>query len=136
MLLIQSEVLIATQFATPPTIKDASGNPVDQLEIGAWYLRNINKHECAPEKVFVVEGMLCSADDSGFKQGYAAVKSMHEVLEKGRDPATLPCKAPERGALAVNRQRAQMLGIKLTEKMGIEEYIDKCLALEKHTQSK
>ena len=111
------------------TIKDASGNPVDQLEIGAWYLRNIKKPECGPEKQFVIEGMLCSADDSGFKQGYTAAKLMYEVLEKGKDPATLPFRAPERGVLVVSRQRAQMLGIKLTEKMGIEEYIDKCLAL-------
>ncbi|MFA5779795.1 MAG: ABC transporter substrate binding protein [Elusimicrobiota bacterium] len=118
------------------TIKDVSGNPVDEFEIGAWYLRNIKKPECTHQKSFVVEGMLCAADDSGFKQGYAAVKSMYEVLEKGKDPATLPCRAIERGPLVVNRQRAQMLGIKLTEKPGIEEYIDKCLALEKHPESK
>ncbi|HAX62377.1 MAG TPA: hypothetical protein DCX95_07495 [Elusimicrobia bacterium] len=118
------------------TIKDAAGNPVDMLEIGNWYLRNIKKPECTHQKPFVEEGMLCSTDDSGFKQGYYAAKSMYEVLEKGKNPATLPFKAPERGPLVVNRQRAQMLGIKLTDKMGIEEYIDKCLALEKHPESK
>ena len=118
------------------TIKDAKGNSVDMLEAGNWYLHNIKKPECTHQKSFVVEGMLCAADDSGFKQGYIAGKSMYEVLEKGKNPATLPCPAPERGTLVVNRQRAQMLGIKLTDKMGIEEYIDKCLALKKHTEIK
>lgn len=118
------------------TIKDANGNPVDQFEIAVWYLHNINKPECTHTKPFVVEGMLCAADDSGFKQGYAAVKLMYEVLNKGRSPGSIPFRAPERGPLVVNRQRAQMLGIKLTEKMGIEEYIDKCLALEKDSKPK
>lgn len=118
------------------SIKDDAGKPVDQLEIGAWYLRNIQKPECGPEKQFAIEGMLSVADDSGFKQGYAAVKSLYMVLAKGRKPADIPCRAPERGSLIVNRERAQMLNLKLTKKMGIEEYIEKCLALEKFPEAK
>ena len=118
------------------TIKDDAGKPVDQLEIGGWYLRNIKKPECGPERQFVIEGMLCVAEDSGFKQGYAAVSAMYEVLGKGKNPAALPCRAPTRGPLTVNRDRAQILGIKLTEKMGIEDYIEKCLALEKYPEVK
>ncbi len=118
------------------TIKDDKGNPVDMMKIGNWYLHNIKKPECTHQKMFVVEGMLCAADDSGFKQGHAAVKSMYEVLKKGKNPAETPCRAPERGMLVINRQRAKMLGIKLTEKMGIEEYIDECLALKNHPEIK
>lgn len=118
------------------TIKDDSGKAVDQMEIGAWYLRNIHKPECGPEKQFVNEGILCTADDSGVKQGYYAVKAMHKILANGKDPASLPCVAPSRGALIVNRERAHMLGIKLTDKMGIEEYLEKSMALEQFPDDK
>lgn len=113
------------------TIRGDDGELVDQLQIGAWYLRHIKKPECAPEEQFVVEGMLCAAVDSGFKQGYAAVKSLDEVFRGGLDPAALPCRAPSRGPLLVNRERARMLGLTLTEEMGIERSVDSSLALQR-----
>lgn len=118
------------------TLRDDNGRRMSQLEVGAWYLRNIKKPECGPEKQFVAEGILCAVDDSGVKQGYYAVKALSEILTHGKDPATLPCLAPSRGALIVNRERAKMLGIKLTGNIGIEQYLEKSLALEKTPEDK
>ncbi len=116
------------------TLKDEQGNPVDQLKAGAWYLRNIKKPDCGHEKQFVQEGMLLVVDDSGFKQGYEAVRTAHMILHEKKDPASITVIAPTRGAIIANRQRAQMLGIDLSGKDFIEEYVDKALALEKYPQ--
>lgn len=113
------------------TIKDAKGNPVDQLEIGSWYLRNVKKPDCGQERQFAVEGLLATADDSGFNQGYEAGKIAHQILDEGANPAQIPVRAPKRGALILNKKRAAMLGIVVTEAMGAEEYLDTSLALEK-----
>ena len=114
------------------SIKDSLGNPVDQLEIGAWYLRNIKIPECAHEKQFAIEGMLCVCDDSGYNQGYEAMKLAHRILNKGESPSTIPVKSPPRGPFILNRERAQMLHIAINPEMGIEEYVEKALALERH----
>ncbi len=114
------------------SLKNGAGEPVDQLEIGAWYLRNILKPECAQERQFAQEGMLCVCDDSGFNQGYEAVKLATRILKDGEAPGDIPVKAPQRGPLIVNRQRAEMLGIGVTEDAGTEQYVDTCLALERH----
>lgn len=114
------------------TIKDDLGNPVDQLKIGAWYLRNIKKPDCAHEKQFAREGILLVVDDSGFKQGYEAVKTAYQILIKRKNPANIPVHAPERGPVIVNRQRANMLGVDISGKAFIEEFFDNALALEKH----
>ena len=114
------------------TIKDDLGNPVDQLKIGAWYLRNIKKPDCAHEKQFAQEGILLVVDDSGFKQGYEAVKTAYQILEEGKNPANIPARAPERGPVIVNRQRANILGVDISNKAFIEEFIDSALALEKY----
>jgi len=114
------------------TLKDDLGKPVDQLKIGAWYLRNIRKPDCGHEKQFGLEGLLLVVDDSGFKQGYEAVKLAYQILEKGKDPADMPVRAPERGPVIVNRQRADMLGIDLAGKSFIEEFIETSLALQKY----
>ncbi len=114
------------------SIKQGNGIPVDQLEIGAWYLRNIKKPECAHEKQFAIEGMLCVCDDSGYNQGYAALRLADLILNKGECPCDIPVKAPPRGPFILNRKRAQMLGISIDEQMGAEEYIDTALALEKY----
>ena len=116
------------------TIRDEYGNPVDQLKIGAWYLRNIKRPDCAHEKQFAEEGILLVVDDSGFKQGYEAVKTAYQILEKGKNPENTPVRAPERGPVIVNRQRANMLGVDISGKAFIEEYIDNALALEKYPQ--
>jgi ABC-type uncharacterized transport system substrate-binding protein len=113
------------------TLVDKTGKAMDQLEVGAWYLRNVKKPDCGHEKQFAEEGVLATADDSGLKQGYEAMKIAHDILANGTDPAAIPVRAPERGPLIANRERAAMLGIKLTDGMGIEEYVDKSLALEK-----
>ncbi|MFA5157226.1 MAG: ABC transporter substrate binding protein [Candidatus Omnitrophota bacterium] len=114
------------------TIRDKHGKSIDQLEIGAWYLKNIAKPECSQEKQFAQEGMLLVVDDSGFKQGYEAVKIADQILRAGKNPANIPVYAPERGQVIVNRERAKRLGIDLTGKDFVEEYIDKSLALEKY----
>ncbi len=120
--------------ATHGTLKDDTGKPVDHLQAGAWYLRHVKKPDCAPAKHFVEEGILLSVDDSGFKQGYEAVRIASQILQEGKDPGNIPVYAPERGTMSLNRQRARMLGIDLTQKDFIEEFIDKALALEKYPQ--
>lgn len=114
------------------TIKDDLGNPVAQLKLGAWYLRNIKKPDCRHEKQFAKEGILLVVDDSGFKQGYEAVKTAYQILEKGKNTDNTPVRAPERGPVIVNRQRANMLGVDISGKAFIEEFIDSALALEKY----
>lgn len=116
------------------TLKDDLGNPVDQLKIGAWYLRNIRKPDCGHEKQFAIEGLLLVMDDSGFKQGYEAAKLAYQILEQGKNPADIPVRAPERGPVIVNRQRADMLGIDLSGKTFIEAFIDTALALQEYPQ--
>jgi ABC-type uncharacterized transport system substrate-binding protein len=75
--------------------------------------------------------MLCSADDSGFNQGYEAAVIAHDILAHGKDPGSYPVRTPGRGALMVNRQRAETLGIVLTKNMAIEKIIDRALSLPK-----
>lgn len=118
------------------SLKNAAGEPVDQLEIGAWYLHNITKPECAQEKQFAQEGMLCVCDDSGYNQGYEAVKLACRILKHAERPGDIPVRAPQRGPLIVNRQRAGMLGVAITNDTGTEEYVDECLALERHPEIK
>ena len=66
------------------TLKDETGRAVDQMEAGLWYLQNIRKPECAHEKQFAQEGLLLVVDDSGFKQGYEAVRYAHQILKEGK----------------------------------------------------
>lgn len=117
------------------SLKDKTGKPVDQLEIGAWYLRNINKPECAHEKQFAEEGMLCVCDDSGYNQGYEAMKLGYRILKEAERPGNIEVKAPPRGPFIVNRARAKMLNVTIVPEMGVEEYIESSLALEKYTES-
>ncbi len=118
------------------TLKDDEGRSIDQMEIGAWYLRNIKKPDVGHEKQFVTEGVLCAVDDSGFKQGYEAVKTAFKILEKGENPAVISSYAPERGPFIVNRERAGMLGINnlIDNNPIIDEFIEKSLALEKYPE--
>ncbi len=103
--------------------KDRSGEPVPSSTAVQWYLANIKIPE-ATRGYMVKSGFLCAADDSGYKQSYEAVGMARDILEKKVKPAVYPTRTPTRGALRVNRARARMLGIALTETMGIEEYID------------
>ena len=111
-------------------LKDKSGKSVADKETAAWYVTHIKIPEAAGFKHRVVDGMLCAADDSGYNQGHEAVVIAHDILDRGANPATYPPRAPKRGPLMVNKQRAKMLGITLTEEMGIEEYIEEASALQ------
>ena len=102
-------------------LKDKKGNHVPPPEVAKWYLANIKIPE-ATRFIFVKQGLLCSAVDLGYNQGYEAVLIGHDILAHGADPATYPPRTPKRGPLTVNKQRAAMLGIKLTDDMGIEQY--------------
>ena len=116
------------------TLKDDKGNSIDPLMAGAWYLSNIKKPEGTVENQFVEEGMLIAVDDSGYKQGYEAVRMANMILHEKIDPAGMPSIAPERGPITINRQRAGMLGIDLARKDFIEKFIEKAMALERFPQ--
>lgn len=105
-------------------LKDKAGQEVPLKEIEAWYLANSLIPE-ATRGHYVKEGLLCAADDSGYKQAYEAVSMAHDILVKGMKPAITPVRTPKRGALMVNSARAAQLGIVLTPDMGIEEVIER-----------
>ena len=112
------------------TLRDAKGNHVDMLEVGRWYLNNIRIPEASHEDQFVLEGMLLTANDSGYNQGYLAVEMAHGILDKGLSPARMAVRTPERGPYLVNRNRAKALGIKLDDAMYlIDEVVEKSIAL-------
>ncbi len=110
---------------------DKNGNSVPDLKTAAWYITHIKIPEFAGFKFRVEEGMLCAADDSGYNQAYEAVVIGHDILAKRAKPAVYPIRAPKRGLFVANKQRAEILGIKFTKDMGIEEIIEKASALEK-----
>ncbi len=112
------------------SIKDDNGDSIEQLTVGKWYLENIRIPECAHEKQFALEGLLCVCDDSGYNQGYEAVKLGYRILVGGEAPGKIAVRAPARGPLIINRVRAAQLGIDITAAMGVEEYVDKALALQ------
>jgi ABC-type uncharacterized transport system substrate-binding protein len=114
------------------TLQDDQGQHVDMLEVGKWYLEHINKPEASHADQFVREGMLLTANDSGYNQGYMAFEMAYDILEQGLNPGRMRTKTPPRGPFMVNRQRADMLGISLAEKRHIfEEIVDTALALQK-----
>jgi ABC-type uncharacterized transport system substrate-binding protein len=113
------------------TLKDDQGNHVDMLVVGKWYLENIQKPEASHEDQFVREGMLLTANDSGYNQSFMAFEMAYDILEQGLNPSSMRTKTPQRGPLMVNSKRAKMLGILLEDKMDIiEEVVDIALALE------
>lgn len=103
-------------------LKDKLGNPVSIPDVSKWYLANIRVPE-ATRGHYVKEGLLCAADDSGYKQSYEAVTIAHDLLSKKIDPGDYPTRTPSRGALMINRARAAMLGLVPTKDMGIEEHL-------------
>jgi ABC-type uncharacterized transport system substrate-binding protein len=112
------------------TLRDAKGNHVDMLEVGRWYLQNIRIPEASHEDQFVLEGMLLTANDSGYNQGHLAFEMARGILEKGLSPARMAVRTPERGPYLVNRNRAKALGIKLEDAMYlIDEVVEKSIAL-------
>ena len=114
------------------TIKDRAGKYVDMLTVGRWYLENIKKPEASHEDQFVREGMLLTANDSGYNQSFLAFEMAYDILEQGLSPASMRTRTPSRGPYMVNKIRAQMLGISLQGKMHIiEQLIDSAAALQR-----
>lgn len=114
------------------TLRGKNGEHVDMLAAGRWYLNNIRIPEASHEDQFVLEGMLLTANDSGYNQGYLAFEMAYSILEQGLNPARMAVKTPERGPYLVNTNRAKSLGIKLDDAMYlIDQVVDKSLALGK-----
>lgn len=113
------------------TFRDDDGNHVDMLTVGRWYLENIKKPEASHEDQFVREGMLLTANDSGFNQSYKAFEMAYDILEQGLNPSRMRTATPQRGPLMVNRRRAEALGIDLTAQMDvIDEIVEEAVALQ------
>ncbi len=104
-------------------LMDKNGDIVPNATVVDWYLNHIKIPETTVG-MNVKDGFLCGALDLGYNQGYQAVEIAQDILAYGASPATYPPKTPSRGPLTVHRKRARQLGITLTEKMGIEDYID------------
>ena len=114
------------------TLRDRNGNHANFLSVGKWYLQNIRIPEASHEDQFVREGMLLTANDSGFNQGFMAVDMARLILENGVSPARMAVRTPDRGPYMVNRQRARALGIRLEEHMYlIDEIVERSIALER-----
>ena len=113
------------------TLTDDDNKHVDMLAVGKWYLENIRKPEASHEGQFVREGMLLTANDSGYNQAYLAFEMAYDILHQGFNPSRMRTRTPNRGPFMVNRRRADMLGIDLKDKLHVvEEIIDQAIALE------
>jgi ABC-type uncharacterized transport system substrate-binding protein len=112
------------------TLRDDQGRHVELLDVGRWYLQNIRIPEASHEDQFVYEGMLLTANDSGYNQGYLAFEMADLILQKRGTPARMAVRTPDRGPYLVNRQRARQLGISLNEVMYlIDEIVEQSAAL-------
>ena len=112
------------------TLYDDNGEHVDMMSVGRWYLENILKPEASHEDQFVREGLLLTANDSGFNQSYRAFEMAYDILEQGLNPARMRTVTPQRGPLMINSIRARQLGVSLEEhKDIIEVVVDEALAL-------
>ena len=113
------------------TMRDENGNHVDMLTVGKWYLEKIQKPEASHEDQFVKEGMLLTANDSGFNQAYRAFEMAYDILEQGLNPGLMRTVTPSRGPFMVNQRRATMLGINLDDYADlIDELVDEAVALD------
>jgi len=114
------------------TLRDPVGKHVEMLDVGRWYLQNIRIPEASHEDQFVYEGMLLTANDSGYNQGYMAFQMADLILQKRGTPARMAVRTPDRGPYLVNRQRADQLGISLAESLYmIDEVVTRSAALER-----
>lgn len=112
-------------------VNDDDNKHVDMLTVGNWYLNNIKKPEASHEDQFVREGMLLTANDSGYNQGYRAFEMAYDILEQGLNPSRMRTVTPLRGPLMINRQRAEMLGIDIDAISDIiEEIVETAIALD------
>lgn len=117
------------------TLRTPNGQTVEQLDVGRWYLTNIKKPDIAHERHFVKEGILSAVEDSGFKQGYEAMRVADRILRGGEKPARIAIYAPEQGPFIINTERARELGIedRILNHPLVEETIDFSLALKHPT---
>jgi len=112
------------------TLVDKDGKHVDMLTVGRWYLENIRKPEASHEDQFVREGMLLTANDSGYNQSFTAFEMAYDILEQGLSPSRMRTRTPAKGPYMVNRQRAEALGLSIEDKMYlIDEVIEDSRAL-------
>lgn len=112
------------------TLIDDTGEHVDMLSVGRWYLENIDKPEASHEDQFVREGMLLTANDSGFNQAYSAFEMAYDIIEQGLSPARIRVRTPPKGPYLVNSQRAEQLDISLEDSLYmIDEIITESAAL-------
>ena len=112
------------------TLVDNADKHVDMMVVGRWYLENIRIPEASHEDQFVREGMLLTANDSGYNQSFAAFEMAYDILEQGLSPGRMRTRTPERGPYLVNSQRAASLGITIDDKSYlIDEVINESLAL-------
>ena len=112
------------------TLRDEQGRHVELLDVGRWYLQNIRIPEASHEDQFVYEGMLLTANDSGFNQGFMAFEMADLILQKRGTPARMAVRTPDRGPYLVNRIRAEQLGISLNDVMYmIDEVVTQSAAL-------
>lgn len=114
------------------TLRDANGRHVDMLEVGRWYLENIRIPEASHEDQFVYEGMLLTANDSGYNQGFLAFEMASLILAGRAKPERMAVRTPDRGPYLVNRLRAEQLGISLKSSLYIiDEVVNTSAALVK-----
>jgi ABC-type uncharacterized transport system substrate-binding protein len=114
------------------TLRDANGRHVEMLEAGRWYLQNIRIPEASHEDQFVYEGLLLTANDSGYNQGYMAFEMANLILDGRATPARMAVRTPDRGPYLVNKLRADQLGISLADSMYmIDEVVNHAVALGK-----
>ena len=60
------------------------------------------------------------------------MKLAWRILKRGEEVGDISVTAPRRGPFIVNRERAVALGIEITEEMGVEQYVEKSLALREY----
>jgi len=119
-------------FVLNHTLRDANGRHVEMLEAGRWYLQNIRIPEASHEDQFVYEGLLLTANDSGYNQGYMAFEMANLILDGRATPARMAVRTPDRGPYLVNKLRADQLGISLADSMYmIDEVVNHAVALGK-----
>lgn len=105
-------------------LKDSRGQIVSEPEVVEWYLKNSTLPEAALGYM-VKMGLLCSSDDTSYKQGYEAGGIVHDILSKGANPATLTPRRPSiQAAFMVNAKRLQSIHWAAKTKWGKVQYFD------------
>jgi len=120
----KTDAFFLSHFAS---FQDKAGNNVSTGEVIKWYMANITIPETVGPGFSIEKGFLCVVLDSGYNQGYEAAHVAFDILVNGLAPATYKPLTPERGPQIANRKRAEILGIILTDEMGIERIYETSL---------